>query len=337
MQIYDSGSSSVIPNNNNFIGNVFSAVRSTNILAPSQLGGRFERNIVNLQDRGSIGISVGSNSLMNHNTVLWGTAGARQLRVGDGPSLSGVSITNNLLQSPEARGVYIEEGSSAAVDTNLIASGQGTTLGTNAIVGVDPLLVDAGSSTSPVFPNARLQPGSPAIGAATDGGSLGALEYPNVFYVDQSHPAATDQLYGYQAVPFMTLGQAVSAANSGETIIVRAGTYRESVVLSQPIVTIQAYAGDQVYLSGADKITGWTRLGIDQWFATLASQPTAILRDGASWTGFTYDAVQLKITISGGGDPRLHSFETVVRQSVLDTGGLTGIVVQGISTVNLLP
>jgi hypothetical protein len=78
--------------------------------------------------------------------------------------------------------------------------------------------------------NFRLRPGSPAIGAGQDGGTIGALAFPNVYYVDPRHPAASDDLaWGYPAVPLATLAKACELAKSGETIVLRGGVYRETL------------------------------------------------------------------------------------------------------------
>src|SRR3954468_23274949 len=69
---------------------------------------------------------------------------------------------------------------------------------------------------------------------------------------------------GTLAAPFKTIQRAANAASAGDTVIVRAGTYRETVrvprsgTAAAPI-TFQPYAGEQVTISGADVVTGWTK------------------------------------------------------------------------------
>ena len=61
-----------------------------------------------------------------------------------------------------------------------------------------------------------------------------------------------------------TIAEAVSRAQPGDTIVIHAGIYRESVRIDrsgsqdQPI-TIRAAEGQTVILTGADRITDWTK------------------------------------------------------------------------------
>lgn len=56
---------------------------------------------------------------------------------------------------------------------------------------------------------------------------------------------------------FKTIQAAANVAQSGETIYVRAGVYRETVTPNSG-VTIKNYNGESATVSGADLITGWT-------------------------------------------------------------------------------
>ena len=78
--------------------------------------------------------------------------------------------------------------------------------------------------------NFRLRKGSPAVGAGKGGATIGALEYPNVYYVDPRHPAAADEpAWGYPAVPLASLAKAWRWREPGETIVLRGGVYRETL------------------------------------------------------------------------------------------------------------
>ena len=110
--------------------------------------------------------------------------------------------------------------------------------------------------------NFRLRKGSPAIGAGKGGVTIGALEYPNVYYVDPRHPAAADEpAWGYPAVPLASLAKACAVAGPGETIVLRGGVYRETLRPQSDGVTVRAMKGEKVTISGADLIEGWQRAG----------------------------------------------------------------------------
>jgi hypothetical protein len=203
-------------------------------------------------------------------------------------------------------------------------------VGEHNLNGKDSLFVDAARR------NFRLQQGSPAIGAGHDGLTIGALAFPNVYYVDPHHPAASDQPgWGYPAVPLATLANACELVKSGETIVLRGGVYRETLRPRSDGVTIRAMPGEKVTLSGADLIEGWRRQADGSWSVPLPAPPKLLLRDGQSWGEFTYDAAGRWLTVRGG-DPRLHLFETVVRERAIALAGKADVKLEGITLTNTL-
>jgi len=202
--------------------------------------------------------------------------------------------------------------------------------GEHNLNGQDPLFVD------PQQRDFRLRKGSPAIGAGKDGVSIGALDYPNVYYVDPRHPAASDEpAWGYPAVPLATLAQACAIAQSGDTIVLRGGVYREVLAPKNDGVTIRAMEGERVTISGADRIEGWEREGDGGWSAPLADKPKKVLRDGQPWSAFTYEQSAGRIVVKSG-DPRLHLFETIVREQGIVLLGNMDTKIEEITVVDTL-
>ncbi len=165
----------------------------------------------------------------------------------------------------------------------------------------DPAFAGAGVG------NFRLTDGSPAIDSGSNGGDVGAVEYPNVYYVDVDHPAADDQGFGYGGWPFKTLARGLEVAGDGETIVVRDGVYRESVDLSNPNVTVRAADGETARICTAALVTGWERKA-GRWTAGVASRPENLLLDGAVLKDFEYDRAAGTVSVRGF-DPRLHTVE----------------------------
>ena len=172
----------------------------------------------------------------------------------------------------------------------------------------------------------------PAIDAGAGGLDIGALEYPNVYYVDPRHPGASDDLFGYAGAPFKTIAKACAVAQRGETIVLRGGPHRETIRPQSDGVTIRAMEGEKVTISGADLVTGWRRDG-DKWWAPILNKPVKVLMDGQAFDDFSYTT--RRIAVSGVADPRTHLFETVVRQAAIDTEGVD-VKIEGIETANTL-
>jgi polygalacturonase len=133
-------------------------------------------------------------------------------------------------------------------------------------------------------------------------------------------------------VPLATLAKACALAQPGETIVLRGGVYRETLAPRHDGVTVRA----KVTISGANLIEGWQREADGTWSAALATTPKKVLRDGRPWSEFTYDPATQRVTLKTGGDPRLHVFETEVRDRGIDLTGKKDVKLEGITVVNTL-
>ena len=117
-------------------------------------------------------------------------------------------------------------------------------------------------------------------------------------------------------------------------MVLRGGVYRETLKPGSDSVTVRAMKGEKVTISGADAIEGWQRAADGSWSAPLADGPKKVLRDGRPWTEFTHDKAARRITVRTGGDPRLHVFETVVREQGIDLAGKKDVQFDGITVEN---
>jgi hypothetical protein len=304
-----------------FRGNIYSANG-----APRFLGGGWGPDICQTLD-----VTIENCTI---STVRWACIGLR------GKESTHGHILNNILCDAERAVVVGDAGegdltegftpANPVIEYNLTYRTRALDGGTN-INGKDPLLAD------PQKRDFRLRKGSPAIGAGKGGVTIGALEWPNVWYVDPRHPAAADEpAWGYPGVPLATASKACGIAQQGETIVLRGGVYRETLRPASDGVTIRAMKDEKVTISGADEVGGWTRGAGGTWRAPLSAEPKKLLRDGRPWSEFTYDAAAKRIVVKAGGDPRLHLFETVVRDSGIDLAGRKGVKVEGVKVVDTL-
>jgi parallel beta-helix repeat protein len=75
-------------------------------------------------------------------------------------------------------------------------------------------------------------------------------------------PSGDDTRAGDRAAPLKTIAAALRAVPNGGTIVLRAGSYHEEVLVPpQRRVTIQPYPGEEVWLDGAAPVTGWQASG----------------------------------------------------------------------------
>lgn len=79
--------------------------------------------------------------------------------------------------------------------------------------------------------------------------------------------SGSDSNPGTGAKPFRTISAAVKSVPGGATIVVRAGTYRESVVFPyKKRLSLQAHPGEAVWLDGSSPVTGW-KASDGLWFS----------------------------------------------------------------------
>ena len=96
---------------------------------------------------------------------------------------------------------------------------------------------------------------------AADGGWLPRTAYPvpkDALFVS---PRGDDSASGSKDAPLRTLKAAVRAAKAGQTIVLRAGTYREKVGLIGKRLTIQPYPNERVWFKGSLVVRDWEKAG----------------------------------------------------------------------------
>lgn len=99
------------------------------------------------------------------------------------------------------------------------------------------------------------------------GTTLGSQAYAapsGAVYVDASK--GSDSASGSVSAPFKTVAKAVAAAPAGGTVVLRAGSYHESITIEKKL-TIQNYQNEVAWLDGSKVVSNWTKSG-SAWVAT---------------------------------------------------------------------
>ena len=95
-------------------------------------------------------------------------------------------------------------------------------------------------------------------------GSITVTTVPNAWNALFVSGTGSDSNAGTMVAPFKTITAAIPMMNPGDTLFVRSGTYRETVVVSKSgsagaPLTIAAYNNENAVISGADVVSGpWT-------------------------------------------------------------------------------
>jgi hypothetical protein len=112
-------------------------------------------------------------------------------------------------------------------------------------------------------------------------------------------PNGNDSAAGNLSQPYRTIQQAANVANTGDTVEIEGGTYRETVRPAHSGVTFTNYNGQSVTVSGANLVTGFTSVGNSIYQAqssvNLGGNNNQVFVDGqmvteARWPANTYQS-----------------------------------------------
>ncbi|XVQ12529.1 right-handed parallel beta-helix repeat-containing protein [Spirillospora sp. CA-255316] len=121
---------------------------------------------------------------------------------------------------------------------------------------------------------------SPASATGPPGAvTVGATAYKVPGAAVVVSPSGDDAAPGTAAEPLRTVARAIAKARGGGTIVLRGGTYHESVTVPEgKRLTIQAHPGEAVWFDGSEPVEGWRPQDgawvKDGWTARFDSSPT---------------------------------------------------------------
>ena len=126
------------------------------------------------------------------------------------------------------------------------------------------------TSPAPV-PTTPPSAASPVSVAEQGAAAVGTSAYPipaNALFVSSS--SGDDAASGTLTAPLRTVAAAISRARPGTTIVLRGGTYHESVFIpdSKAGLTIQPYPHEAAWFDGSVPITSWRNNGNGTWTST---------------------------------------------------------------------
>ena len=150
------------------------------------------------------------------------------------------------------------------------------------------------SSSNPTTPAPSPTNSTPAPVPSDNAGAapLGTTNYPIPSGSLFVSPSGDDTAAGTSSAPLRTVAHAIAVAKAGSTVVLRAGTYHESVTVQagKPL-TIQAYPGDVVWFDGSSAVSGWTARGATWvhtgWTAQFDSTPSytpGSIPSGPAWS-----------------------------------------------------
>ncbi len=87
--------------------------------------------------------------------------------------------------------------------------------------------------------------------------AIGTTAYPIPVGARFVATTGNDAAAGTQVAPFKTIARAINVAASGATIVIRGGTYREALTITNEQLTIQPFPNEAVYIRGSKIVSAF--------------------------------------------------------------------------------
>lgn len=217
--------------------------------------------------------------------------GTTEVRILGRASLDGDAVPDWQLDTTDTSSKRITKAGTAGwwlYSSGFNAKAISSTLDNFTVVSNPSVPTDADESpatTTPVESAARPTRGSAAVGTADY-----AVPASGAVIVSTS---GSDSGSGTLASPLRTVAAAVSKATSGDTVVIRGGTYNESVsVPASKSITIQAYPHEAVWFDGSKRVTAWTKSG-STWTTPWSFFPSSVIDGIADNPGYVDSAAPL--------------------------------------------
>ncbi|HSX05663.1 MAG TPA: right-handed parallel beta-helix repeat-containing protein [Candidatus Saccharimonadales bacterium] len=165
------------------------------------------------------------------------------------------------------------------------------------------------------------------------------------YYVDNQAVGASDSNVGNSTAPFLTLGHANTVANTGDTVLVRPGTYHEQLTCKNNGVLWRA-AAKGVYIYGSVVVTGtWSSTSTNAFsisYVTTTS-PLVVIVDNMPFTlaassttttanQFFFDSGTDTLYVDmGGTNPTSHDVEAGSLSTCISLLNVTDCLIEGFS------
>ena len=178
-----------------------------------------------------------------------------------------IGIYAYISRSTPAVGLWLNNISGNALGSSTPASPSKTTTtpASPSKTSSSPTSAPPKTSTAPPSQTSSPIPPPRSTTSSTGSAPIGSTDYPvpgNALFVS---PGGSDSGGGTISSPFRTITKAVTAAKSGQTIVLRTGNYNESVTIpSSKSLTIQPYPHEAAWFDGSTTVAGWTKTA-DGW------------------------------------------------------------------------